>query len=129
MTIDNSNIHDYFVKPFMDTFKLYVFKERKRAKLTVRVNDTFSVTYYWDLEQLDAMLHNWDREWAGKARGCEIFIGPKHHKDENGKGTRLRFARWSASGQFGMEHRFTFQEMYELRDEFVRQINNPMPWD
>ena len=41
----------------------------------------------------------------------------------------MRFARWSASGQFGMEHRFTFKEMYDLRDEFIRQINNPMPWD
>lgn len=129
MTISKQNEHDYFIKPFSDVFKLYVFKERERAKLTVRVNDTFAVTYYWDLDQFDAMIHNWEREWSGKAKGSEIFVGPKRYKPEDGTANRMRFVRWSASGQYGCEHRFSFQEMFDLRDEFHRQINNTMPWD
>ena len=112
-----------YIKPFTSKFKLYVFKERKRVKLTVKVNEDFGITYLWDQEQFEDMVMNWENEWTGKALGSDIFVGPK--KNEN----KERFVRFSSSAQFGCEHRFSFSDMSWLREEYINQRDNPMSWD
>ncbi|MDA9373944.1 hypothetical protein N9R43_01045 [bacterium] len=110
-------------KPFTDLFKLYLFKHRERCKLTVMVTETFGITYLWDQEQFESMCNGWQEEWAGKAKGAEIFVGPK--KGEN----KERFVRFSSSAQFGTEHRFSYAEMNELTRQYWYQKENKMPWD
>jgi len=113
-----------YIKPFTDIFKFYLFKNRERAKLTVMVNETFGVTYLWDQSQFEDMIMNWEDEWTGKARGSDIFVGPKKNKE-----TKERFVRFSSSSQFGCEHRFSYNQMEWLRNEYIHQKNNQMPWD
>ena len=112
-----------YVKPFTDVFKFYLFKHRERAKLTIMINETFGVTYLWDQDQFEKMITGWEDEWTGKARGSDIFVGPK-----KGEGSE-RFVRFSSSAQFGCEHRFTYNQMEQLHTEYFHQKNNKMPWD
>jgi hypothetical protein len=112
-----------YIKPFTDLFKLYLFKHRERVKLTVMVNETFGITYLWDQDQFEDMITSWRDEWTGKARGSDIFVGPK-----KGEG-RERFVRFSSSAQFGCEHRFSLEQMDELEKDYFNQKNNTMPWD
>lgn len=113
-----------YVKPFTDTFKLYLFKNRERVKLTVMVSETFGITYLWDQDQFEDMIMNWEDEWTGKARGADIFVGPKLSENKQD-----RFVRFSSSAQFGCEHRFTYMQMRELREQYIHQRDNKMPWD
>ena len=112
-----------YIKPFTSKFKLYVFKERKRVKLTVMIQKDFGITYLWDQEQFEDMIMSWEDEWTGKALGSDIFVGPKKGED------RKRFVRFSSSAQFGCEHRFSYDDMNGLRAEYINQRDNPMPWD
>lgn len=111
-------------KPFTDLFKLYLFKHRERVKLTVMVHDTYGITYLWDQDQFEEMITTWKDEWTGKARGTDIFVGPKKGTDP-----KDRFVRFSSSAQFGCEHRFTYNQMEELHKEYFYQKENKMPWD
>jgi|SaaInlV_100m_DNA_5_1039725.scaffolds.fasta_scaffold105839_2 hypothetical protein len=113
-----------YIKPFTDVFKLYLFKNRERVKLTVMVTETYGVTYLWDQEKFEEMITTWQDEWSGKARGTDIFVGPK--KSPEG---RERFVRFSGYGQYGTEHRFSYNQMRELNKEYFYQKNNKMPWD
>ena len=113
-----------YITPFNELFKLYLFKHRERVKLTVMVNETFGVTYLWDQDQFEDMITSWQDEWTGKARGADIFVGPKKSEDK-----KSRFVRFSSSAQFGCEHRFTYNQMEELLKEYMHQKNNKMPWD
>ena len=115
-----------YVKPFTEKFKLYVFKERKRVKLTVMINETFGITYLWDQFVFEEMITSWEDEWNGKALGTNIFIGPKKGDNED---KRNRFVRFSAIAEYGCEHRFTYNEMEALRKEYFHQKENKMPWD
>ena len=116
-----------FVKPFTEVFKIYLFKKRQRVKMTIRVTDTFGTTYYWDQEVFEEMLENWENDWNGKARGIDVFIGPKKTGD---KGTlKKKFVRMSFSGRAGFEHIVSRRDMIALKEEYNRQKNNPMPWD
>jgi hypothetical protein len=116
-------MNEDYIKLFTDKFKLYVFKERQRVKLTVMVQGDFGITYLWNQEQFEDMIMNWQDEWTGKALGSDIFVGPKLGEDRN------RFVRFSSSAQFGCEHRFSYNDMNSLRDEYIRQRDNKMPWD
>lgn len=116
-------MNDEYIKPFTDIFKLYLFKHRQRVKLTVMVSETFGITYLWDQDQFEDMIMNWQDEWVGKARGADIFVGPK--KGEN----KERFVRFSSSAQFGCEHRFSMAQMNALKEEYIHQKDNRMPWD
>ena len=73
------NVHNY-IKPFTKPVKIYLFKKRQRLKMTIRVTDTYAMTYYWDQDAFEDMIYNWHKEWEGKARGMEVFIGPKNQK-------------------------------------------------
>ena len=116
-----------YVKPFTEVFKIYLFKKRQRVKMTIRVNDTFGTTYYWDQEVFEEMLENWENDWSGKARGIDVFIGPKKTGDEGN--FKKKFVRMSFSGRAGFEHRVSRRDMIALKEEYNRQKNNPMPWD
>ena len=47
--------------------------------------DTFGTTYYWDQEVFEEMLENWENDWNGKARGIDVFIGPRKQVIRNFK--------------------------------------------
>ena len=113
-----------YIKPFTDVFKLYLFKHRERVKLTVMVHETYGITYLWDQDQFEEMITTWQDEWTGKALGADIFVGPK-----KGETNRDRFARFSSYGQFGGEHRFSYNQMLGLHKEYFHQKENKMPWD
>lgn len=119
MTIDTN-----YIKPFTERFKLYLFKDRKRVKLTLMVTDTFGVTYLWNQEDFEDMVFKWEEEWTGKALGADIFVGPKKEK-----GSKNRFVRFSSSAQFGCEHRLSYDEMADMRGQYLNQRSNKMPWD
>ncbi len=111
-------------KPFTDVFKLYLFKKRERVKLTVMVHETYGITYLWDQDQFEEMITTWQDEWTGKARGSDIFVGPKKGLEKTD-----RFVRFSSFGQFGCEHRFSYRQMLDLHKEYFHQKENKMPWD
>jgi len=111
-----------YIKPFGKDIKIYYFKHRERLKMTVRVTDNFAMTYYWDKAEFDDMIENWQNEWVGKAKGVEMFIGPKNREGQ-------RFVRISAAGRACHEHRVPFRAMIQLKKEYYHQLNNPMPWD
>ena len=91
--------------------------------MTIRVNDCYAMTYYWDQDMFEDMLYNWQKEWEGKARGMDMFIGPKSEK--GGK----KFVRITMAAHGGMEHRVSRKAMNELRKDYEYQKNNTMPWD
>jgi len=113
-----------YIKPFTEKFKLYVFKNRKRVKLTVMIKEDFGITYLWDQDQFEDMVMTWEDEWTGKALGADVFVGPKN-KDHPKK----KFVRVSIMSQYGTEHRFSYDDMNSLRDEYINQRDNKMPWD
>ena len=112
-----------YIKPFTEKFKMYLFKNRERVKLTVMIQEDFGITYLWDQKHFEDMVMNWQDEWTGKALGSDIFVGPKKGEDKN------RFVRFSSSAQFGCEHRFSYDDMFKLKEEYERQRDNRMPWD
>ena len=113
-----------YIKPFTEKFKIYLFKKRKRVKMTVMMSETYGITYLWNQEDFESMITNWQDEWEGKALGTDIFIGPKP-----GESKRDRFVRFSAFGTYGNEHRFSYNDMEYLHDEYFHQKQNVMPWD
>ena len=117
-----NHIYDY-IKPFTKPIKIYLFKKRERLKMTIRVNDCYAMTYYWDQDMFEDMLYNWQKEWEGKARGMDMFIGPKSEK--GGK----KFVRITMAAHGGMEHRVSRIAMNQLRKDYEYQKNNTMPWD
>lgn len=122
-----------YVKPFTEKIKIYLFKERKRVKMTVMVTQDYAITYLFDQEKFEDMINNWQSEWTGKALGTDIFIGPKVFKptpDQKGEGLKAeRFVRFSAFGAYGIEHRFSYNDMDELYETYYHQKNNVMHWD
>ena len=116
------NIHNY-IKPFTKPVKIYLFKKRQRLKMTIRVTDTYAMTYYWDQDAFEDMIYNWHKEWEGKARGMEVFIGPK--SERGGK----RFVRLSFASHGCGEHRLSRKDMMELKKDYEYQRDNTMPWD
>jgi hypothetical protein len=117
------------IRPFIDKMKLYVFKKRNRAKLTIKINDDTAVTYLWNIPELESMLKNWENDWNGKAMGTSIFVGPKRVDKDQLMTNSNKMVRISAMGPFGMEHRVTVEEMNKLKDTFFHQMENDMPWD
>ena len=79
-----------YIKPFESDIKIYYFKLRERLKMTVKVSDNFAMTYYWDKDAFEDMIENWQNEWVGKAKGIEMFVGPKNRDGQ-------RFVRMSAA--------------------------------
>ncbi len=116
------SFHNY-IKPFTLPVKIYLFKKRQRLKMSIRVSDVYAMTYYWDQDQFEDMIYNWQNDWSGKAKGMDVFIGPK--SDRGGK----KFVRLSFASHGCGEHRLTRGTMLQLKKEYERQKNNVMPWD
>ena len=32
--------------------------------MTIRVTDTYAMTYYWDQDAFEDMIYNWHKEWG-----------------------------------------------------------------
>jgi len=111
-----------YIKPFDSDIKIYYFKHRERLKMTVKVSDNFAMTYYWDKAEFEDMIEHWQNEWVGKAKGIEMFVGPKNRDGQ-------RFVRMSAAHAACFEHRLPYRAMMHMKKEYYNQRDNPMPWD
>ena len=116
-----------FIEPFTKPIKIYLFKDRKRVKMTVMVRPTFGMTYLWEQPEFERMIDTWQNEFEGKALGTNVFIGPKKSKDEKTKDEK--YVRMSFMTQYGTEHRFSYAVMLDLERDYYHQKNNEMPWD
>ena len=111
-----------YLKPFTDSIKLYYFKKKKRAKVTIKINDCTAVTYLFAEEELDKLVDGWNEEVNVKAFGTDVFVGVKGKDDK-------RFVRISTMGQFGMEHRVTVGDMINFCRQYEIQKSEPQDWD
>jgi len=116
-----------YVEPFFKPIKIYLFKDRKRVKMTVMVRPTFGLTYLWEQDEFERMITTWQNEFEGKALGANVFIGPKKSKDPEVKDEK--YVRVSIMSQYGTEHRFSYKTFIELEREYFNQKENEMPWD
>lgn len=116
-----------YVESFVKPIKIFLFKDRKRVKMTVMVRPTFGLTYLWEQEEFERMLENWQNEFEGKALGANVFVGPKKSKDPQHEGEK--YVRVSIMSQYGTEHRFPFRVFMDLEREYYHQKTNKMPWD
>ena len=115
---------------FTKTFKLYVFKDKASADLTIRVTKNYAQTFNISLVDLQEIVNTYD-------------IGAGFNKNINGQfwlvqlklctprpqtpNTYVRFSVYI--GGVGHQYRIDPEDMLELKKDLFYQLNNKMYWD
>ena len=117
--------------PFSKTLKLYVFKDKDLADLTLRVNDCYAQTYPIPLSSMKEILAQWKEPngFTGNINGTFWCVQLKHHSPRPVQ-TPASYVRISIyHGGCGHQFRVDADDMLALEKDFFYQINNHMYWD
>ena len=114
---------------FTEVYKLYTFKNKNRANLSLRVNDDFVIEYQLTIDQLSDILNNWQQ-------GIEITTKHNHwlieYKEYSPRPIRdySPYVRVSVNHQgVKFHYRLTTSQMQQLEHDFDYQLSNTMHWD
>lgn len=117
--------------PFSKTLKLYVFKDKDLADLTIRVNDNYAQTYSIPVATMKEILQRWrDPDgFTGHINGAFWCFQLKHYSPRPVQ-TPATYVRISIyySG-CGHQFRVDPDDMLALEKDFFYQLNNKMYWD
>jgi hypothetical protein len=116
---------------FSKTVKLYVFKDRQRVSLTLRVSDSCAHGYEFTMAEFETLLRDWD-----SADGVELDTGAAHYsvmhkrftpRPERAATSYVRFSVWING--MTLHHRLAYDDMQSLRTDYFYQKHHRMHWD
>lgn len=118
---------------FKQNLKLYLFKDRNWCDLSIRVSDSYVVTYHFSEEVLQNILARWRDPHGGfdekTEPGTKITV---QHKTLTPRPERAEtsYIRWSVwKNGVTHNHRLEYSDMEYLEREYFYQRNNTMHWD
>jgi hypothetical protein len=115
---------------FSKTFKLYVFKDKGTADLTIKVTDNFAQTYHIPVDTLQEIVDQFDvgQGWQGSVNG-NFWLAQQKYSTPRTQ-TPNTYVRISVYiNGVGHQYRIDPDDMLELRKDLFYQRNNPMYWD
>jgi len=111
---------------FTDPFKIYLFKHRQQVTLSIRVSNHVVDTYRFEQSAFEQLLSACEDRQGREldTLGVNWFAQHKHV----GKLTEyVRISAWVAGAC--RDYRADTRDISELREEYLRQLANTMPWD
>jgi len=108
------------MKTFDDTFKLYAYKDLDRCDLSIRSSDNLVFTFRLTHSELKNML-NHDQAEFHTMTGLYFFY--LHKKKIN----TIRLT--VGVNGIDLNFRISVDDWQWLKDEYMRQLTNIMPWD
>ena len=115
---------------FSDPFKVYLFKDTQRVKISFKITDYVVLGREFKQENFEYILANWNTEEGiqGDIRDVDnnkywwyhSKFGPRP-ESEPADFVGINFNRYS--------FRFSVQEMESLKTTYFHQKNNKMHWD
>ena len=114
-----------FTKPI----KIYLFKDKDRVDVSVKVNDTLVNGYRFTVNDFEKIINNWQTGIEFEFEGGYAVIEYKKHgpRPERKVDPYVRFS--ISIGWSTFHHRLTYDDMLELEKEYFYQKNNKMYWD
>jgi len=112
------------MKPFNETFKLYAYKKYDICDLTLRVTDTFALTYrltHDELRQIFTGAYDKPGVNVRLASGGKFYVVVKKSIDG------VRFTITTHAGNFNL--RYTIPDFESLIEDYNYQIENAVEWD
>ena len=117
---------------FTAPLKLYLFKDKNRVSLSIKVSDTCVNSYYIDVDDFERIVESWK-----EPNGFEIQATDSHwffqHKTSTPRPecAKTSYVRISVhtNGPITFHYRVSFSDMYNLEKEYFYQKNNKMYWD
>ena len=115
---------------FDKTFKIYLFKDKGRVDLTIRVTDSYAHTYQIDKEDLENLLANW-RDPAGYSFKFGNTSGVIQHKKSTPRpiSAPADYVRFTIFAGVQHQYRVDAADIEQLQKDFEYQCNNVMFWD
>jgi hypothetical protein len=112
------------MKLFTQTFKLYAYKNYDICDLTLRVTDTFAITYRLTHEELQQIFTGaYDKPGVNVrlASGGKFYVVVKNSIDG------VRFTITTHAGNFNL--RYTIPDFESLIADYNNQMSMPVEWD
>jgi hypothetical protein len=111
---------------FKDPFKIYLFKHSQEVKLSIRINNRVVDTYKLDQMAFEQLLSACQDGNGAEVRSNGISWWAQHK--HRGRSTDyVRLSAWYAGAS--REYRTDRYIIDNLCAEYLRQKQNPMPWD
>jgi hypothetical protein len=116
---------------FTSNLKIYLFKEKNKVSLSVKVSDSLVTEYTFTIDEFNEFVSCWD-----KPQGVNAVYSGVHwsvlHKTTTPRpeASAANYVRLSAyKNGIGMHHRVDYIDMLNVRKDYFYQQNNKMYWD
>lgn len=116
---------------FDRTFKIYLFKDKDRVDLTIRVADNYAHTYSIDKVDLENLISNWREPLGYSFKFGQYHANIQHKKSTprpiSAPADYVRFTVYAGAIQH--QYRVDAADIEQLEKDFEYQCNNIMFWD
>ena len=117
---------------FTTPLKLYLFKDKNRVSLSIKVSDTCVNSYYVDVDDFERILGSWKKPHGFEIQTTNGYWFFQHKtstpRPECAKTSYVRISV-HASGSTTFHYRVSYNDMCNLEKEYFYQKNNKMHWD
>ena len=119
---------------FKHPIKLYIFKDRDIADVSIKVTDSYVVTYHFSVNTLQDILREWKNPNGGfeckfkdDQYGITVQYKQRGPRPERAEASYVRWSIWKNG--ITHNHRLEYDDMLYLERETFFQLNNKMHWD
>jgi hypothetical protein len=112
------------MKPFSEAFKLYAYKNYNICDLTLRVTDTFAITYRLTHDELRQIFTG---AYTQPGINVRLETGGKFYVVVKERIAAVRFTITTHAGNFNL--RYTIPDFENLIADYNNQMNSPVEWD
>ena len=115
---------------FDKTFKIYLFKDKNKVDLTIRIADNYAHTYQVDKVDLENLLANWREPLGYSCKFGNSLCNIQHKKSTPRPiSAPADYVRFTIHAGIQHQYRVDAADIEQLEKDFEYQCNNVMFWD